>query len=52
MDFSKEDLQAFAPRDPRYRGKLWLRVVTPNRTYWHFFPRRIALALAALAIAG
>lgn len=52
MDLSKDDLQDFNPNDPVYRGKLWVRVVTPDRVYHHFFPRRIAFAVAALAIAG
>lgn len=52
MDLSKDDLQDFNPHDPLYRGKLWIRVVTPDRIYHHFFPRRIAFAVAVLAVAG
>jgi len=52
MDFSKDDLQAFDPRDPLYRGKLWVRVVTPDRVYRYYFWRRIAMTLAIIALAG
>jgi len=52
MDFSKDDLQAFDPRDPLHRGKLWVRVVTPNRAYRHYFWPRIAMVLAIVALAG
>ena len=52
MDLSKDDLQNFNPNDPLYRGKLWMRVVTPDRIYTHYFPRRIAIALATIAVAG
>ena len=51
-DYSKDDLAPFNPGDALYRGKLWVRVVAPNSVRWHFFWRRIALALAALAVVG
>ena len=52
MDLSKDDLQPFNPRDPLYRGKLWVRVVTPDSVWWHFFWGRIALAGLAVIVAG
>lgn len=52
MDFSKDDLQAFDPRDPLYRGKLWVRVVTPDRVYRYYFRQRIAVVVAVIALAG
>ena len=48
MDFSKDDLQAFDPHDPLYRGKLWVRVVTPDRVYRYYFRQRIAVVLAVI----
>ena len=51
MDFAKDDLQAFNPRDPAYRWKLVARVVQPDRVRLHFFWRRIA-TVAAVAGAG
>ena len=50
MDFSKDDLQAFDPHDPVYRGKLWVRVVTPDRVYRYYFRQRIAVTLAFIAL--
>ena len=52
MDLSKDELLAFNPRDPLYRWKLWVRVVSPDTIWYHFFWGRIALALVALGIAG
>ena len=37
MDFSKDDLLVFNPRDPAYRWKLIARVVQPERVRLHFF---------------
>ena len=51
-DYSKDDLAPFNPGDALYRGKLWVRVVAPTSVRWHFFWRRIAMALAALALVG
>ena len=52
IDHSKEELRPFDPSDALYRGKLWVRVVTPDTARWHFFWRRIALAFVALLVAG
>lgn len=52
IDHSKDDLQSFNPRDPEYRFKLWVRVVTPDTIWVHVFWRRIALTLAVLAVVG
>ena len=52
LDHSKDDLQAFNPRDPDYRWKLWVRVVTPDSVWYHVFWGRIVLAFAALCLAG
>lgn len=52
IDHSKDDLQSFNPRDPAYRFKLWVRVVTPDTIWVHVFWRRIALTLAVLAVVG
>ena len=52
MDLSKDELQAFNPRDPLYRGKFWVRVVTPDYVFRHVFWGRIALAVLALTVSG
>lgn len=52
MDFSKEDPQPFNRRDPLYRGRLWIRVVTPDRVFHHVYWRRIAIVAAALLVAA
>jgi len=52
VDLGKDELQSFNPRDPLYRGKLWVRVVTPDTVWHHVFWGRIALVLGALAVAG
>jgi tetratricopeptide (TPR) repeat protein len=52
MDPIKDELQAFNPAHPDFRRKLWVRVVTPDRVYWHFFWLRLAAAAAVLALAG
>ena len=52
VDLSKDELQPFDPHDPRYRGKLWVRIVTPSFAYHHVFWHRIALVLFALAVTG
>lgn len=52
MDPIKDELQAFNPAHPDFRRKLWVRVVTPDRVYWHIFWRRVAAAAALLALAG
>ncbi len=52
IDHSKDELLAFDPTDPLYRGKLWIRVVMPDSSRWHFFWRRIAIVLGLLAVAG
>ena len=52
MDFTKDELAAFNPRAPEYRGKLWVRVVTPDHVYYHVFWARVAAALAVLAVLG
>src|SRR5258708_7093974 len=52
MDGAKDELQAFDPRNPEYRGKLWVRVVTPDRVYRHFFWKRLGgvVILAGLLV--
>lgn len=52
MDFSKEEIVVFDPRDRAHRRKLWVRVAAPGGAYHHVYWRRVALALAALALAG
>lgn len=52
IDCSKIELRPFDPRAASYRGKLWVRLVTPDGVRWHFFWRRIACALAALLLAA
>ena len=52
IDHTKDDLQSFNPRDPAYRFKLWVRVVTPDTIWVHVFWRRIAGTIALLAVIG
>ncbi len=52
IDHSKDDLQSFNPRDPAYRFKLWVRVVTPDTIWVHVFWRRIAGTIVLLAVTG
>ena len=52
IDHSKDDLQSFNPRDPAYRFKLWVRVVTPDTIWVHVFWRRIAGTILLLAVTG
>ena len=52
MDLGKDELQPFNPRDPLYRGKLWVRVVTPDSVWHYVFWRRLAAVLGALVLAG
>ena len=52
IDHSKDDLQSFNPRDPAYRLKLWVRVVTPDTIWVHVFWRRIAGTIVLLAVTG
>lgn len=52
MDFTKDDLVAFDPRDSANRWKLVARVVQPDRVRLHFFWRRIAVTSAALCLGG
>lgn len=51
MDLEKEKA-AFDPRHPRYRRKLWVRVVLPDQAYWHVYWRRVAVVLVAIAVAA
>ena len=51
-DLGKDILQPFNPADPLYRGRLWVRVVTPDSVWHHVFWRRIVVVLVALALAG
>ncbi|MSU51084.1 MAG: tetratricopeptide repeat protein [Opitutus sp.] len=50
MDFSKNELAAFNPQDRAYRGKLWVRVLTPDTVYHHIFWGRIATLLGGFAV--
>ena len=52
IDHTKDDLQSFNPRDPAYRFKLWVRVVTPDTIWVHVFWRRIAGTIALIAVVG
>lgn len=52
MDLSKTIASAFDPRDPLHRRKLWVRVQTPITAFYHIYWRRLAAALALLAILG
>ncbi len=52
IDHSKDELLSFSAGHRDYRFKLWVRVVTPDSIWYHIFWRRIALALALLALAG
>ncbi len=52
IDHTKDDLQSFNPRDPAYRFKLWVRVVTPDTIWVHVFWRRIAGTIALLTVIG
>ncbi len=52
MDFTKDDLIAFDPRDVANRWKFVVRVVQPDRVRRHFFWRRIAVMSAALCLGG
>ena len=52
MDFSKDDLLVFNPRDPAYRWKLIARVVQPERVRLYFFWHRIAVAVALAGACG
>ena len=52
LDFSKEEIVVFNPRDRAHRRKLWVRVAAPTGFYHHVYWRRVAGVLVALAIAG
>ena len=52
IDHSKDELQSFNPRDPAYRFRLWVRVVTPDAIWVHVFWRRIAVTILLLAVTG
>jgi hypothetical protein len=52
FDASKDDLQVFNSRDPLYRRKLWVRVVTPDSVWYHIFWGRIFATLAVIAVSG
>ena len=52
MESSKDILLAFDPRAAEYRGKLWVRVVSPERVTYHLYWGRIGLAVAAFLLAG
>lgn len=52
MDLEKDELQPFNPRDPLYRYKLWVRVVSPDYTHYHVFWGRVTAAAATLAVAA
>jgi hypothetical protein len=49
----KEIPEVFDPRAPRYRGKLWVRLDSPEAgASYHVFWFRVAAALAVLVLAG
>lgn len=53
MDFKRAEPQTFDPRAPQYRFRLWLKVGTAaGAGRYHFFWRRIALAVAAAMVAA
>lgn len=52
-DLGKQGPVPFDPRDPAWRGKLWVRLTLPHgETRLHVFYRRILVILLALALAG
>jgi tetratricopeptide (TPR) repeat protein len=52
MAFEREELTSFDSKSPAYRFKLWVRVVTPESTYYHVFWRRLAAAAVLAAVAA
>lgn len=52
IDHSKDDLQSFNPKDPDFRFKLWVRVVTPDNIWVYVYWKRIAGLLVVLAFTG
>src|SRR5690242_16671393 len=52
MEHEKDELKSFDPTDPAFRRKLWVRVVTPDGAYHHFFWRRILLGGVFAGLVG